>query len=48
MYGFVTARMSLAIVRSNTLLLCGTRNKEAYILQRSNLEDEEVMALIAP
>ena len=31
MCGFVRARMSLAIVRSNELLLCGVRYKEAYI-----------------
>ena len=44
--GFVRAQMSLVIVRSNTILLCGTRDKEAYIRQRPNLEDGEVMALI--
>ena len=32
MCGFVRARMSLSVVRSNTLLLCGARDKEAYIL----------------
>ena len=45
---FVRARMSLAIVRSNTLLLHGARYKEAYIRQRPNLEDGAVMALLAP
>ena len=33
MCDFVTAHMSLVTVRSNTLLLQGTRNKEAYIRQ---------------
>ena len=31
MCGFVRAWMSLVIVRSNTLLLHGVRDKEAYI-----------------
>ena len=31
MCGFIMARMSLEIVRSNTLLLRGARNKETYI-----------------
>ena len=48
MCGFVRARMSLAIVRSNTLLLAGARNKDAYILQRPDLEDGAVMSLFAP
>ena len=48
MYGFITARISLAIVRSNTVLLRGSREKEAYIRQIPNLEDEEVMAMLAP
>ena len=30
MCGFVQARISLAIVRSNSLLLCGPRNKGAH------------------
>ena len=37
MCGFVRARMSLAIVRSNILLLQGVRDKETYIRQRSDL-----------
>ena len=37
MCGFVRDRMSLAIVISNTLLICGTRDKYAYIRQRQNL-----------
>ena len=31
MCGFVRDHMSLVIVRSNTLILCGTRDKEMYI-----------------
>ena len=46
--GFVTARMLLVVVRSNTLILCGARDKEAYICQRHDLADGSVMALIAP
>ena len=46
MCGFVRARMSLAVVRSNTFLLRGARDKEAYILQIPDLEDGEVMALL--
>ena len=37
MCGFVRARMSLAIVRSNILLLRGVRDKETYICQRFDL-----------
>ena len=48
MCGFVRARMSLAIVRSNSLLLRGPRNKEACIQQRPELMDGSVMALLAP
>ena len=48
MCGFVRACMSLAIVRSNTLLLRGTRDKEAYIRQRSNMEYGEMMVLMVP
>ena len=47
MCGFIRARMSLAIVMSNTFLLRDTRYKEAYIIQRQDLEDGEVMALLA-
>ena len=39
--------MSLVIVISNTLLLCGSRDKESYILQRPDLEDGSVMVLLA-
>ena len=48
MCGFVRARMSLAVVRSNTLLLCGARDKYAYIRQRPDPADGSVMALLAP
>ena len=45
---FVRARMSLAIMRSNTLILRGARYKEVYIRQRPYLEDGAVMSLLAP
>ena len=48
MCGFVHARMSLAIVRSNRLLLCGPRNKGARIWQRPELTDGAVTPLLAP
>ena len=48
MYGFVRASMSLAIVRSTTLLLHGARYKEAYIYQRLDMVYGAVMALLAP
>ena len=48
MCGFIRVSISLAIVRSNTLLLQGTRNKEAYIRQRTGLADGALMVLIAP
>ena len=47
MCGFVRARMSLAIVRSNSLLLCGPHDKGARIRQRPDLTDGVVMALLA-
>ena len=47
MCGFMRARMALAIVRSNSLLLCGPWDKGARILQRPDLTDGTVMALIA-
>ena len=46
--GFLQARMSLAIVRSNSLLLHGPCNKGARIRQRPDLTDGAVMALLAP
>ena len=48
MCGFVRARMSLAIVRSNSLLLQIPRYKGARIWQRPELTDGVVMALISP
>ena len=48
MFCFVRARMSLAVFISNTLVLCGTMEKEAYILQRLDLADWAVIALLAP
>ena len=48
MCGFLRAWMSLAIVRSNTLLLCGAKDKEACICHRPDLENKAVMELIAP
>ena len=48
MCGFLRGCMSLEIVRSNTLILCGTRDKEAYIRQRPYMADGAVMSLLAP
>ena len=48
MCGFVREMMSLAIVRSNSLLLCGPLNKGARIWQRPELTDGVVMVLLAP
>ena len=48
MCGFVRARMLLAIVRSNSLILCGPRDNGARIWQRPELTDGGVMALLAP
>ena len=48
MCGFVRARMSLSILRSNSLLLRGPRDKGARIRQRPELMDGAVMALLAP
>ena len=48
MCGFVRARMLLAIVRSNSLLLHGPHNRGARIWQRPELTDGVVMALLAP
>ena len=48
MCGFVRARMSLAIVRSNSLLLRGPRDKGVRIWKRPELTDGGVMPLIAP
>ena len=48
MCGFVRARMSLAIVRSNSVLLCGPRDKGARIRQLPELTDGAVIVLLAP
>ena len=48
MCGFVKAIMSLAIVRSNSLLLRGPRDKGARIRHQPDLTDGAVMALLAP
>ena len=48
MYGFVRSRMSLAIVRSNSLLLRCYRDKGARICQKPELMDGSVMILLAP
>ena len=46
--GFVWARMFLAIVRSNSLLPRGPRDKGARIRKRTELTDGALMALLAP
>ena len=46
MCGFVRVRMSLAIVRSNSLLLCVPHYKGARIWQRPELTDGVVMVLL--
>ena len=48
MCDFVKVSISLAIVRSNSLLLRGPRDKEALIHQRPDLTDGTVMELITP
>ena len=48
MRGFVRAWVLLVVVRSNTLLLRGSKEKEAYIHQRPDMADGEAMALIEP
>ena len=48
MCGFVRVRMSLAIVRSNSLLLHVPRDKGARIQQQPELKDGVVMALLPP
>ena len=46
--GFVRARMSLAMVRSDSLLLRGSLDKGGHIRKRPELTDGSVMALLAP
>ena len=48
MCGFVRVRMSLAIVRSNSLLLRGPHDKGARIRQQPELTGGAVMALLTP
>ena len=48
MCGFVRARMSLAIVIYNCLLLRRPWDKDARIRKPPELTDREVMALLAP
>ena len=48
MCGFLKARMSLAIVRLNSLLLCGLWDKEACIWHRYDLTNGAVTALLVP
>ena len=48
MCGFVRARMSLAIVRSKSLILHDPRDKGAHIRQRQELTDGAVMSLLMP
>ena len=48
MCSFVKARMSLAILRSNIMVLCGPWKKAARIPQRPKLTDGAVMTLLVP
>ena len=48
MCGFVRARMSLAILRSNILIPHSPRDKGACIRKQPELIDVAVMALLAP
>ena len=48
MCGFVRARMSLSIVRSNSLLLRGPCDKGASVQKQPDLMDGAVMELLAP
>ena len=48
MCGFVRVRMSLVIVRSNSLLLHSPCDKGARIRQLSDLKDGAVITLLAP
>ena len=45
---FVQARMSLEIVISNSLVLQGAQDKEAWICQKPDLTDGAAMAQIMP
>ena len=48
MCGFIRARISLAIMRSNRLLLRILQDKGEIICQQPDLTDGGVMALLAP
>ena len=48
MCGFVRAKISIEIVRSNSLLLCDPREKGALIRQQPEMTDGAVMALLEP
>ena len=48
MCGFVKSRVSLAIVRSKSLILCGPYDKGARIRQQPELMDGAVMAMLTP
>ena len=48
MCGFMRARMSLVIVRSNSLTLRSPRDKGSRIRQQPEMTDGVVMALIVP
>ena len=48
MCGFVRSMISLAIVRSNSLLLRGPHNKGVNIWQQPELMDGAVMELLVP
>ena len=48
MFSFVKDIISLAIVRSNSLLLSGPQDNGARIRQQPELTDGAVMALLAP
>ena len=48
MCGFVRARMSLSIVRSNSLLIRGPHDKGARIWQQPELTDGAVRSLLTP
>ena len=48
MWGFVRESISLTILGSNSLLLCGPCKKGVRIRQRTELTDGAVMSLLAP
>ena len=48
MCGFVSSRVSLAIVMSNSLLRCGPHDKRVRIRQRPELTGEAMMSLLYP